>query len=415
MASFSDDSEPIVSQYSVIKHPSVSMSDRTLLTTNSLPQNVIISSTPFDACLSLDLIKTDTEMIKILEHANKIRSTVINRDDTFAIFIILSLISPQTTLQNNFTVLTLNFPKVYESTVFQSTATSRLLLNTTLATLTISLREQIANDHTAIRSVLESYDKEAERKVEPLFTKEAYVHALFSVFSRSTDIPKGGERERIVVPFMDMLNHSPKSTVHHQYNASTHTVDIVSGSANIPTSTEVLLNYGAIPNQRLVLFYGFAIDGNSCDTADVYVPLSPAVPLYDEKARIMKDVYGWEEGPFRVDKSGNVPPALLGLLRLLPVENRKIIGECSSSGNNVSFISRENEEGGLKALEGALDGMSRAIKDNLEAVKSEFATEEERKEKDGFMYRCTKLYVESERDILCKCLIRVRLMINALK
>ena len=85
-----------------------------------------------------------------------------------------------------------------------------------------------------------------------------------------------------------MFNHSSSSTVHYKYSSDSSSIHILSGSSPIKSGTEVNLNYGAVPNSKLLLFYGFSLQDNEEDFVDIYVPLQEGVDGREEKVKLLQ-------------------------------------------------------------------------------------------------------------------------------
>lgn len=161
------------------------------------------------------------------------------------------------------------------------------------------------------------------------------------------------------------------------------------------------LNYGPLTNAKLLLFYGFSLENNDYDDAELYVPLNPDLPLYKEKLDLLKKLDAMYDSTksFRIKKGEEIPNTLLALLRLMPLTSLENV-------NAEEVITSENEFGVLSALESALQSMSQIISGNLLVV-----GDDRKKEEDAGMiaeYEKVRIYVESELEILSIALGVVR-------
>ncbi|GMH76400.1 hypothetical protein TL16_g07065 [Triparma laevis f. inornata] len=196
-----------------------------------------------------------------------------------------------------------------------------------------------------------------------------------------------------------MLNHSSSSKVFYEFDSGA--VKIKTGDREIKKGSEVTLNYGPLTNAKLLLFYGFSLENNDYDDAELYVPLNPDLPLYKEKLGLLKklDAMYDSTNSFRIKKGEDIPNTLLALLRLMPLTSLENV-------NAEEVITSENEFGVLNALESALQSMSQIISGNLLVV-----GDDRKKEEDTGMiaeYEKVRIYVESELEILSTALGVVR-------
>lgn len=230
------------------------------------------------------------------------------------------------------------------------------------------------------------------------------------MYSRGADVNFGGgdgeevvNRERMIVPFLDMFNHSSESEVHYKYSADSSDIYIYSGASPIKAGSEVHLNYGPVPNSKLLLFYGFSIQDNKEDFVDIYVPLQEGVPGREEKAKLLQETFPdfIPNAPFQLKSDGSLPCSLLSLLRVLPLPP-------SSLPSDVMVpISAESEVSALSALEAALESMSQNVAISLLEVAGRIedgeGVEEEKED-----YEFARIYAESELQILSTTLGVVR-------
>lgn len=89
--------------------------------------------------------------------------------------------------------------------------------------------------------------------------------AVFTVSSRAFNLGVDNDAYTML-PLIDMMNHSStfQANVEIKYNDTNKTVRAVSTS-DIPSNTELTLNYGRVSNDILLLQYGFSIDNNPYD------------------------------------------------------------------------------------------------------------------------------------------------------
>jgi hypothetical protein len=247
-----------------------------------------------------------------------------------------------------------------------------------------------------------------------------------------------GERQRLLVPVLDMFNHSSDSLVSHEFNPDSLCVEIRTGAEEVPAG-EVLLNYGALGNQTLLQFYGFTVAGNESDTADLYerrttkrgaaaaltpprslryIPLSPQLPLYERKLGLLGRLFpefDWGgSGVHVLNRGGALEESLLGVLRIMPVADEQTMESLEREGaEGLRALGEAYERGALGALSGALRGMSQAIALDLLEV-AEQKKEGGGGEEGGGVLDMVEVYVESELQILSETLAVVEEKIDAL-
>ena len=457
MASFSS-----ISPQSTL-HPSLTLapSTRTPTLSSPLPPHTTAASIPLLSTLSAQSLITSLPSYASFSTF----AAAVSDDDILALFISHVLHgTPTDTVALFHQPFLRNFPATYDSPVFFSpgTAPHTAIKSTLAGSLSSRLQLQISSDHSRLSSLLlqfSSLSPSSPSSCLPTpeeFTLESYLTALFGIYSRGADIrlevEGGSDRRRLLVPgeserlgegggrgvalvfaytafcsalcsffllfflllltqlssVLDMLNHSPTSSVSHAFNSGTLSVDVLTGSSPTPPGP-LLLNYGPIPNCKLLLFYGFALPGNPHDHAEVFVPLSPDLPLRARKVALMSRCHAetFSDGaPSRILPGGEIPADLLSLLRLLPVTDEgemAAIEAAATASSGVPAVSAANELGALSALEAALQGMSQAI-----AVDLLEAAELEKAEGTSEVGEHCKVYAEAELQMLSECLGKVR-------
>lgn len=88
-----------------------------------------------------------------------------------------------------------------------------------------------------------------------------------------------------MVPFLDFLNHSPRSPLVHAFSDQHDSLMVVS-LGDWPAG-EVFLNYGSLSNLRLLMLHGFVLEDNEYDVVDVYVDVTLEAPHYEEKRKAL--------------------------------------------------------------------------------------------------------------------------------
>lgn len=94
-----------------------------------------------------------------------------------------------------------------------------------------------------------------------------------------------GNSIRLLAPFADMLNHTPDVKQCHVYDPSTGNLSVLAGK-DYEVGDQVFINYGPVPNSRLLRLYGFVIPGNPNDSYDLVLSTHPQAPFYEQKQKL---------------------------------------------------------------------------------------------------------------------------------
>eukprot|EP01087_Luapelamoeba_hula_P009472 TRINITY_DN2447_c0_g1_i1.p1 TRINITY_DN2447_c0_g1~~TRINITY_DN2447_c0_g1_i1.p1 ORF type:complete len:570 (+),score=164.44 TRINITY_DN2447_c0_g1_i1:189-1898(+) len=197
------------------------------------------------------------------------------------------------------------------------------------------------------------------------FSVDAYRWALATIWSRAFDLDVNdgsGTKVRVLAPFADLFNHSPHARSRHGFSGAGEGKPGLEcttlGSGGFKEGEEIVFNYGAFPNVKLLRLYGFAVDDNPYDIVDIYAPMSPLAPDFNAKIRLLHDVgLGNEEGfvlhvlPGQLD--GGVPESLIDLLRI----QRLTTEELNAPTTKATFVERARKR--KMALKSALDNNAR--------------------------------------------------------
>jgi SET domain/Rubisco LSMT substrate-binding len=98
------------------------------------------------------------------------------------------------------------------------------------------------------------------------FGFDDFVWARLSVVSRNFRLKMEGHDARVLVPFVDMLNHERGPNARWEYDAEGQAFRLIAQRDYRP-GEEVCCDYGRKPNMYLLLHYGFCVDDNDADEA----------------------------------------------------------------------------------------------------------------------------------------------------
>ena len=122
-----------------------------------------------------------------------------------------------------------------------------------------------------------------------VFTWEAWEWAFSMLFSRAINLRE--TEELAMVPYADLLNHSPYCSSYFFYNSIPFSKErevALYADRNYAKNDQVLISYGQKSNAELVLLYGFVVDRNLFDEVEISVALDPTDARYDEKAEFLR-------------------------------------------------------------------------------------------------------------------------------
>ncbi|KUJ13135.1 SET domain-containing protein [Mollisia scopiformis] len=158
-------------------------------------------------------------------------------------------------------------PASYTSSVFFAEAELEVCAGTSLYTTTKQLDRQIEDDYKALVERL--FRRHQELFPRDKFTIEDYKWALCTVWSRAMDFKlPDGDSTRLLAPFADMLNHSPEAKQCHVYDGFSGNLSVLAGK-NYGSGDQLFINYGPLPNNRLLRLYGFVVPGNRNESYDL--------------------------------------------------------------------------------------------------------------------------------------------------
>ena len=150
---------------------------------------------------------------------------------------------------------------------------------------TASLRAKIEREYAALLAdILQPNGLD-----ESVFSLEAFQWAMSMLLSRAIDLRETGELA--LVPYADLLNHSPYCSAYFFYNEVPFSKErevVLYADRSYAKHDQVLISYGQKSNAELLLLYGFVVDRNLFDEVEVTISLDPTDPRYDEKAAFLQ-------------------------------------------------------------------------------------------------------------------------------
>lgn len=280
--------------------------ERGVYSNENIEINTILLTIPFNSLLTINsVINTPLENIKLLWR----------EDDILAI---LLLYEKYIQKENSKWYLHIKYlPEVYHNTINFNNEELKLIEGSNLYITTINWKNQIQSDYNLI---LNKCQKLFESIDECLWlTFDNYLWALCTIWSRFVTINKNNTLYRSMVPFFDMLNHSPLSSVGHRYQADIDSLTLLT-TQSLPKSNEITLNYGKLSNTKLMMLYGFSLIDNPFNSIELFTTMSPEAIEYEFKNELL-ELWGINhQRPFTIELSKEnkcgIPKELIYCLRV---------------------------------------------------------------------------------------------------
>lgn len=182
------------------------------------------------------------------------------------------------------------------------------------------------------------FQKDRDAFPESQFNMASWEWAFAILFSRA--IMLTAEQRIALVPYADLLNHSPFCSTYidvHKKPLVDRKVVALYSDRPYDKMDQVFVTYGPKSNSELLLLYGFVTDRNPYDSVEITVSLSETDPLYEQKLEY-------------VEQSGIDPSSNFPLYRdRYPMELVEYLRFCVSSEDEFNnsdfgdFINEENE------------------------------------------------------------------------
>lgn len=237
-------------------------------------------------------------------------------------------------------------PQAYHNTINFLEEELQWIQGSNLYLTTIQWKQQIHSDYLLIYDkALALLKNEVTSPCEEWFTFENYLWALCTIWSRFVSVRRGETLYRSMVPFFDMLNHSPYSSVGHTFLPPLDSLALVTNESMTNCQKELTLNYGELSNTKLMMLYGFCLVDNPFDSVDLYLsPMSPELPEYQFKRDLLSLWKINESQPFRIKKTENQNTC--GLPRDLILSLRVQYGDWGYSDEDDEDDEEEEEDEG---------------------------------------------------------------------
>jgi len=183
---------------------------------------------------------------------------------------------------------------------------------------TRSFQAKLQAEYAALRET--TLARHADVLPADVVTYDAFVWGMTMLLSRGVDLKDedAGTGQLGLVPYADLLNHSPYSSSNFMYTAipfSKQREVVLYADRPYAANDQVLISYGQKSNAELLLLYGFVVDRNRFDEVELRVALAEDDERYGEKAAFLASVglTAAQAFPLLIDRYSN---ELVQFLRL---------------------------------------------------------------------------------------------------
>lgn len=254
------------------------LDERGIYTRQDLPANSTLAIVPFSSLLST-------------EHANKVSllsrlKSLCREDDLLSLLLLYEKkLGPASMWYQHI----IHLPKTYHSIVNHSAEELQFIQGSELFTTTERWKCQISNDYKELNehiAMVESIAEEEECSFFRSITFEDYLWALSTIWSRFISITRRNSILRVMVPFVDFLNHHPCSQVGHSFNEANDSFYLITNQS-FQSNDEICLNYGHNSNSRLMMLYGFSLMNNPYNSVNIWITMNSNEKNYSVRRDIL--------------------------------------------------------------------------------------------------------------------------------
>ncbi|KAK5629072.1 hypothetical protein RRF57_004787 [Xylaria bambusicola] len=262
-------------------------------------------------------------------------------------------------------------PESYSSSIFFAEDELEVCAGTSLYNITKQLERQIEDDYKELYvRVLGRH-----RDLFPLekFTMEDYKWALCTVWSRAMDFKlPDGNSFRLLAPFADMLNHSSEIQQCHVRDASSKNLSVLAGK-DYEAGDQVFINYGPIPNNRLLRLYGFVLPSNPNDSYDLVLATHPEAPFFKQKHKLWVSAGLNSTSTISLTYTDPLPKNVLRYLRIQRADESELAAIALHQVDATEKVSGSNEMEVLRFLVESFCGLLDSYGTQVENLEEQLA------------------------------------------
>ncbi|KAJ3127200.1 hypothetical protein HK098_006652 [Nowakowskiella sp. JEL0407] len=243
------------------------------------------------------------------------------------------------------------FPETYTSSYYFTDEELTYCAGTEVHVLTPRVREQIREDFAKLYQIVFSADP---NMFPPnVFNVEQYAWAIFSVYSRCMDFQITPTKNvRVLVPFVDMFNHSPDVETCHMMDGKGHIV--VTASQNYAAGDEVFISYGKFSNSKMLRLYGFVIWPTIHNSVSLVIGTPEIAEFYTQKVSLFNKCGLPVEFTAELNLADPLPNKVLQYLRIQRLDATEVVKAIAENSTLAEKISDENEREVLESLQAAV-------------------------------------------------------------
>lgn len=274
-------------------------------------------SIPRNLCISVEAVSAYQGLSSVLK---EFPGLLDYPDEVLALGLIYSLLNEDADCPWKRHSKTL--PKSFNTTLFWSAEELDEVKGHNIFYLTNMLKQRFGADFDALYlPIIEKFPN-----LLPGVDLDIYAWALSIVYSRSLDITRNGQHERVIVPVLDMLNHSPfaadQPSDTFDYDEETDMVCYMNPT-NLESGEQCFAVYGRYPNAKLLYTYGFVVQNNPIRAIDLWTRITPNVQGYEFKQKLLQEHSLTSDQTY--DFTGTIRPnfvsaALLATIRVIQAD-----------------------------------------------------------------------------------------------
>lgn len=197
------------------------------------------------------------------------------------------------------------------------------------------------------------------------FSLPAFSWARLTVLTRVFRLTMQGKRTRALVPVADLFDHKRPSEARWTYDDARKAFTLTA-LQDLQPGAPIRVSYGRKGNTDLFVTYGFCLEENEDDTAELLVPAVPAEHRLSREAQALQGLDRGFRIPARYDAEET--RRLFSFLRLACAqegEQPSLVPEPLTPGE-VAPVSVRNEEAVLRTLAAACEEALRRFETTLE-------------------------------------------------
>lgn len=271
----------------IIQQFSEGEDERGIFARNSIQANSTLVIVPFDSLLTIESIKYIPSLTSLIG---------ICREDDLLVLILMHEIKKgdDSKWSKHLKLL----PKTFHSIINYNDDELEYIKGSNLYLIARQWKIQVRDDYLELIKVLQNMKICPEILSDLTFEK--YLWCLSTIWSRFISIEKSHTFVRAMVPFVDFLNHNPLSHVGHAFSSEQNKFFLFTNQ-EFENNKEIYLNYGHIPNSRLLMLYGFSLIENPYSSVDMWSSMDPEDINYHIKKSVLNSFsIDFQNSPFKL-------------------------------------------------------------------------------------------------------------------